>query len=239
VTDASAAPVQVHKTEVEHFDELWFRRDDPVDAGELGRKAAEFGNEKDYEKLWRAARWYFWVADGTNNSERKKTAARTGWDLGLRAQALEPKRLEGKYWTAVDVGMYAQGVGIVNAIFQGLEGKFRDPMEEVLAADSKHQMAALNFVGPTMSMGRYYYELPWPKRSLDHSEKLLREAVTDRPDALRARLYLAETLLEQGDRPGALAQLEAIRTGPVDYDPPEARRIKVRAAALQKKLEHP
>jgi hypothetical protein len=236
---AIAAPVGAHQTDIEHFDELWAHRDDPVDAGELRRKALEFAKESDYEKLWRVSRWYFWLADGETASDRRETLGKTGWKIGEKAQALDPKGLPGKYWTSVDIGMYAQGVGIVNAIFQGLEGKFRDPMEECAAADPKHTVASIDYIGPQMSLGRYYYELPWPKRSLDKSEKVLREAVAARPGALRAHLFLAETLIDQGDKPGAKAELETIRAGSVDYDPPEARRVKTRAAALQKKLDKP
>jgi len=235
-----AAPAKAHQTDIEHFDELWSERDNPVDAGELRRKALEFAKEADYEKLWRVARWYFWQADGEmNNPDRQQALGKTGWGIGEKAQALDPKALPAKYWTSVDIGMYAKGVGVVTAIFQGLEGKFRDPMEECLAGDPKHTMPALDYVGPQMSLGKYYYELPWPKRSLDHSEKLLREAVAERPGALRAHLFLAETLIEQGDKAGAIAQLEIIHTGSIDYDPPEARRVKARAAALRKTLEKP
>jgi hypothetical protein len=238
--DAGAAPVRVHKTEVEHFDELWARRDDPVDAGELRRKAGEFAKEANYEKLWRVSRWYFWLADGEmGNPDRQEVLGKTGWNIGEKAQALDPKGLPAKYWTSVDIGMYAQGAGIVNAIFQGLEGKFRDPIQECAAADPKHTMAALDYIGPLMSLGRYYYSLPWPKRSLDHSEKLLRDAVASHPEILRARLFLAETLIDQGDKEGAKGQLEAIQAGSLDYDPPEARRVKSRAAAVLKKLQHP
>jgi hypothetical protein len=239
-TDAGAAPAKPHKTEIERFDELWSRRDDPVDAGELRRWALEFAKEANYEKLWRVAHWYFWLADGEmNNPSRQQILGKMGWDIGDRAQGLDPKGLAAKYWTAVDIGLYAKGIGVVNAIFQGLEGKFRDPMEFCAAADPGHTEAVMDYVGPQMSLGRYYYELPWPKRSLDHSEKILREAVKARPQALRARLFLAETLIDQGDKAGAKAQLEAIRAGSVDYDPPEGRRVKVRAAALLKKLEKP
>jgi hypothetical protein len=235
--DAGAAPIRVHQTEIERFDELWPRRDDPVDAGELRRKAGEFAKEADYQKLWRVARWYFWLADAETNSDRQKELGKTGRRIGERAQALNPSGLEGKYWTSVDIGMYAHGAGIVNAIFEGLEGKFRDPIIEVAAADPTHHLATIDYVGPQMSLGRYHYEMPWPKRSLDRSEKFLREAVSAHPEVLRARLFLAETLIDQGDRTGAQAQLLAIRKAGVEYDPPEGRRVKSLAVAVQKKLD--
>ena len=42
---------------------------------------------------------------------------------------------------------------------------------------------------------------------------------------------LAQTLEADGDKDGAKAQVALIASAPVDYDPPEGRRIKKRTAA--------
>ncbi len=216
---------------VARFDELWRSRDSQASATELQKLADQFAQSDDYEKLWRVAHWDFWRADGAPNDTEKEKIARAGWDIGKKAVAKNPQGPAGLYWTSVDIGLYSEAVGVVNALMKGLESKFRDPIMEVEKMDPNHQLKDVDYVGPEISLGRYYYSLPWPKRSLTKSKAQLETAVKVRPQDLRARFYLAQTLVADGDKAEAKAQVEAIAAGSSDYDPPEARRIKKRAAA--------
>ncbi|MHB8417905.1 MAG: hypothetical protein ACYDCL_07505 [Myxococcales bacterium] len=216
---------------VARFDALWRTRDDAAAAAELQALAAKFAQSNDYDELWRVAHLDFWLADGAPNDGAKEKIAKAGWDVGKKAVALNPKGLAALYWTSVDIGMYSEAVGVVNALLKGLESKFRDPIVDVEQANADHQLADVNYVGPETSLGRYFYSLPWPKRSLGKSKAKLELAVKLRPVDLRARFYLAQTLAADGDKTGAKAQIDAIAAGSDDYDPPEARRIKKRAAA--------
>ncbi len=229
---APAAPVAL--TPVQRWDELWRRRDDPAAAKALQAMADEAAKGDDYNLLWRAARWYFWLADGSRKDEDEMVRlAKIGWAMGDRAKAKDPKGLAGLYWTSVCIGTYSEGVGIFKALTQGLEGKFRDPILEVKAADPNHLDKDVDYVGPEMSLGRYWFSLPWPKRSLKKSKAELAVAVAAAPQNLRAKLYDAETLLSDDDVKGANALLDAIEKGGISYDPPEARRIKARAKAFR------
>ncbi len=216
---------------IARWNELWRRRDEPGVLAELKAMAKAFEATQDYEKLWRVVHLDFWLADGAKDDDAKEALGKHGWDVGKKALAIKPKGLAALYWTSVCIGKYSQAVGILNALMKGLEGKFRDPLLEVKQADPRHLDRDVDYVGPELTLGRYWYSLPWPKRSLGKSKAELEEAIQARPENLRAHFYLAQTLSKDGDDAGAKAQLKIVASGAAEYDPPEARRIKRRAAA--------
>ncbi len=230
---AAAVPATASKADsLARFDELWRSRDQEASVTELKALAGAFEQTDDYEKLWRVAHLYFWLADAIQDDDgTKKTLSKHGWDVGKKAVAKSPQGLAGLYWTSVDIGMYSEAVGVVNAIMKGLESKFRDPLLQCEQLDPSHQNKDIDLIGPELTLGRYFYSLPWPKRSLRKSKKKLEEALAVRPTDLRAHYFLAQTLESDGDKDGAKAQVALIASAPVDYDPPEGRRIKKRAAA--------
>ncbi len=219
------------------FDDLWAKRDDAQVEPQLAAMAKQFAESQDYQKLWRASRWYFWQADGANDDAGKKTLGKAGWDVGEKAKKIDSKGLEAKYWTSANIGSYSEAVGIFNALTEGLEGKFRDPLEQCVKADPNHLNANINYVGPQTALGRYYFRLPWPKRNLGKSKQLLQLSIKVRPENLRAHYFLAETLWDDGKKSEAKAELVLIRDASEAYDPPEARRVKHMAAALAPKYE--
>ncbi len=235
---AAAAPpappapkADLRTVEIAHFDELWQTRDKEASEKALKALAKEFKDSDDYDKLWRVAHLYFWLADGVQgDDDTKKFLAKQGWDVGKKAVAKNPQGIAGLYWNSVDIGLYSEAVGVVNALFAGLESKFRDPLLQVEQLDPKHENKDVDLIGPQLTLGRYFWSLPWPKRSLSKSKKKLEEALAVRPADLRAHLFLAQTLADDGDKDGARAQIALIAAAPVDYDPPEGRRIKKRAA---------
>ena len=52
-------------------DEAWPRRDQATEAAELQALADAFAASQDYEKLWRASRWYAWLAGAKITNEEK------------------------------------------------------------------------------------------------------------------------------------------------------------------------
>ncbi|MFL5319809.1 MAG: tetratricopeptide repeat protein, partial [Myxococcaceae bacterium] len=95
----------------------------------------------------------------------------------------------------------------------------------------------LDLMGPTVAKGRYYYELPWPKRSLSKSADLLQKVIEKHPENMRARLYLAQTQLKDGDAKKAKETLAPVFTGSTAYDPPEAKRVQGLAKGVQKEID--
>src|SRR5687767_14068342 len=92
------------------IDALQLQRDNSERAAELDALLTQSVKEHptDYDGLWRASRFRFWIADGyPDQNPLKVTAAKQAWDLGERAAALSSARPEGHYWAAASLGAYA------------------------------------------------------------------------------------------------------------------------------------
>jgi hypothetical protein len=226
---ASAAPA----SPVEQFDALWPRRDNTAVAKQLQGIVNEGlkRNPNEYGLLWRSARLTQWQADGLDSDEYKKLLGKQCWDLGNKAVAQEPNRVESQYVTAACIGAYSEGTGIVSALSQGLEGKFNGHLDKAISLNPRYSSCA-----PLIAKGRYFFKLPWPKRDLDKSAAEYQKAIAACPQALRAYLWLAETQLDQDHAKQAKVSVEKALQGSVDYDPPEGRRVKVWAKTLEKKI---
>jgi len=225
---AATAPVP---TLLARIDELHHRRDDRASFAEEQRlaEAAVARAPGDFGALWRAARVYFWLSDdpGLPHDQRSKLG-KTGWDLAERAIAANPGDVAGYYWAAVCMGNYALGLGVVRALSQGLEGKFRDRLGRATALDDGYQWG-----GVETAWGRFFEKLPWPKRDRKAAEEHLRRAIALNPNALRARVYLAGVYLDAGRAAEAKPLLDQVAAAPGDrYDGPEERRAKALAVGL-------
>lgn len=214
-------------------DELYKRRDDDKVIAEIDKLLQDTlkTSPDDYGLLWRMARLRYWQADGTSG-DKKKNLGKEGWDYGERAVKANPAGVEGQYFTGISLGAYSQGAGILKALSEGLEGKFNERVDKSIKLDSGYDLG-----GPLIAKGRYHYELPWPKRSLEKSAELLKKALEKHPENLRARLYLAETQLKDGDAKTAKETLAPVLSGSVAYDPPEGRRIQALAKGVSKQIE--
>lgn len=213
------------------IDELHKRRDDRAAWGEEQRlvQATLARAPQDYGTLWRAARFYFWLSDdpGVTNDQRSKWG-KDGWDLAERAVAANPNDVAGHYYAAVCMGNYSLGLGIVKALAKGLEGKFRERLGRAEKLNPRFEYAGID-----TAWGRFYQKLPWPKRDRKKSEEHLRRALQIAPVALRARVYLAELMLDD-DRPQDAKKLvDDVTAAPLGrYDAAEERRAKALATGL-------
>jgi hypothetical protein len=210
------------------LDDFYAKREDAAAAkqGDAAVDAALKASPNDYGILWRAARWKWWAADGSSG-ELKKRLGKEAWNIGEQAVKANPSGVEGQHFTAVAIGAYSQAVGILKALSEGLEGKFNEHLDAAIKTDPSF----LN-CGPLIAKGRYYYELPWPKRSLSKSVDMLGKAISTCPKNIRAYVYLAETELKDGD---AKKAQETLAKAPSEgtYDVPEAHR----ALEMEKKVQ--
>ncbi len=184
----------------------------------------------DYGLLWRMARLSWWKADDAP-ADRKRALGKEGRGFAERAIAVDQSAPEGHYYAAICIGAYSQGVGILRALAEGLESRFNDHLDRALRDAPDFDLG-----GASVAKGRYWYELPWPKRSLRKSADTLSQVVERHPENLRAWLYLAETQLADGDADAAAATVARLLRGDVGYDPPEGQRIQRLARALQERL---
>ncbi len=160
---ADAGPAVAPVGDVAQLDVLWLNRDGPGVQQQLlaltdeGAKA----HPEDFAYLWRAARIRLWAADGETDNEKKKAFGQAAWEFGDRAARAKPGAVEGYYFAAAGIGSFSQAVGILNALGQGLESKFNERLDKAINIDPRFAHAA-----PPAVKGRYYFELPWPKRYL-------------------------------------------------------------------------
>jgi hypothetical protein len=184
---------------------------------------------------WRLGRAACWASEGATENANRRALAKEGWDAAERAAKARPDRAEGHYFTAYCVGQYALTVGILTALRQGLDGRFREPLLRAAKLDDR-----VGDDGVYLSLGRYKSELPWPLRSLAESERYLRMALKASPHHPRAKLYLAETLVRRGhpgDRAEADRLLAEVVEAPVGrFEPAEDLRTREMAVAFLRSL---
>ncbi|HEY7376487.1 MAG TPA: hypothetical protein VIF57_30290 [Polyangia bacterium] len=213
------------------LDALNARRDETAALAEAHRvaSAALAAAPGDYGVLWRAARVTFAESDDPRRpKDERSRLGKQAYDLAERAIAANPNDVAGHYWAALSIGRYAQGMGVVRALANGIEGKFKTPLERATALDLRYEHGNIPVI-----WAAYYIELPWPKRDRTKAARELERALAINPANLRARFYQARIAADE-DRPAeARALLAAIAAAPVGrYDAPEERRVKVEAAAM-------
>lgn len=168
----------------------------------LAEQYLEKGGDE-FEGKWRIARGCFWVAEQDNDKKVKILFGEKGWKAGERAAELKPARIEGWYWGVISLGQYSKGIGVAKAFFKGIAGTFEKMNKKAMQIDQSY-----GYAGPSRSFGRYLYSVPWPKRDLKESEKLLKKSISLYPKKLRSYFYLAETYLAEKKRDEARKALE-------------------------------
>jgi tetratricopeptide (TPR) repeat protein len=226
-------PADAQDDPVARLNALWKTRDDASSLKESDVIVTQALEKQPtaYELLWRAARIRWWVADGASDDRLKKTYAKQGWSFAERALKEKGDGIEAQYYLALCIGAYSQSVGILKALSEGLESKFVSNLDVVI-----QKSEGLELGGPRTAKGRYYWELPWPKRDLEKSKAELQKVTAKFPSNLRSHYYLAETLLKDGDKEGAKALLDKVLAASVDYDAPEGRRAKAWAKKLKESM---
>jgi hypothetical protein len=228
------APAAADPATLARIDELWKHRDDPAALAEqraLVDKALPRAG-KDYGLLWRAARLYFWYSDDPDlPREEKMRLGKYSWDLGERAVAINPNDVAAQFWAVGGMGNYALGLGVVRALTQRIEGKFKERISRAEALDPRYANG-----GIPLAWGRYYAKLPWPKYDQKKARAYFAKAMEVNPGNLRARVFLAELMLEEDEPAEARRLLEEVQRAPVGkYDAPEEKRAKLLAARALKK----
>ena len=192
---------------IAQMDEHWQARR----SGDAARQLIETGQRAlaidpdNFEVAWRIARGSWWLANSQENRSFKKALAVKAMEWAARAVEIDPRRVEGHYTHGISVGEYATCIGYGRAIVDNIVGKFETSMRKSYELDPD-----IDNGGPMTALGRFYYMLPWPKRDLDESRRLLEELRMRHPNALLGRVYLAETYYEIGERNRARSELEYV-----------------------------
>jgi hypothetical protein len=218
---------------IRSLDLLYARRDDPVAQRAFADELAQAtpADRDDFDVLWRAARLKVWLGEVATDPQAKQTLGAAAAGLARKALALAPQRVEGHYYTALGVGIYCQGVGVLKILRERRDREFTEELDRAVALDP-----AFDDAGPLLAKGRYFFELPWPmrdvKKSIDYYQRVL-SWFRFRP---RARLFLAEALLKQDRANEADRELARLFDGDKGQDPPETRRVQSLAVSVRARL---
>ena len=209
-------------------DTLYAQREDTGKAKEAAAiwAARLTGNPKDFESAWKLARARYWL--GTRGPEgERKAVLQAGVEAARTASALEPKRPEGYFWSAANMGALAESFGLR----QGLKyrGEIRDALLVVLKLDAAFQQGSAD-----RALGRWYYKVPGLfGGSKQKSEEYLRKSLSYNPDSTASHFFLAETLIAAGRKPEAKTELQKVLDAPLDPNwAPEDRDFKEKARRL-------
>jgi tetratricopeptide (TPR) repeat protein len=165
--------------------------------------------------------------------EQKSELGKKAWDLGERAAAADPNRVEAWFYAVSGMGNYSLGIGILSALAKGIEGKFKDRLSRAERLDPGFLAG-----GVQCAWGRFWFKLPWPKHDAAKSQAALQAALARNPDNVRAHVYLGDLHLDEGRRAEARAEYQAaLAKPPGQYDAPEERRWQGVARAALAKLE--
>lgn len=183
-------------------------------------------NPKDFESAWKLARARYWLGTHASEAERK-TFLEGGIAAGRSAVTVEPKKPEGHFWIAANMGALAESFGMR----QGLKyrGDIKSELEQVLAIDPAFQQGSAD-----RALGRWYYKVPGLfGGSNKKSEEHLRKSLTYNANSTASHFFLAETLLDMGRKPDARAELQKVLDAPLDPEwGPEDREWQAKAKAL-------
>jgi tetratricopeptide (TPR) repeat protein len=236
-TTEAAAPVTTDLSALlARADAAYLVRDEPgqLEAVRLALEEAARLAPEDAAVLWRQARLETWRSEDPAIPDSKRSElGKKAWLLGERALAADPKRVEGWFYAMSGMGSYSLGIGILSALAQGIEGKFKDRLTQAERLDPDFLRGAIQ-----VAWGRFWFKLPWPKHDAEKSLKALRIALAQNPGSVRARVYLGDLHLDEGRTAEARGEyLAALARPPGQYDAPEERRWQGVAREALAKLE--
>jgi tetratricopeptide (TPR) repeat protein len=228
VAGPAPVPVQDTRPEAANADALYAKRDDDASARAAAAiwQARLQQNPRDYESAWKLARARYWLGGHAPDRERK-VFLDGGIEAARNAVALEPARPEGHMWLAANMGALAESFGLR----QGLKyrGAIKDELLAVLRIDPAFQQGSAD-----RALGRWYFKVPGLFGGSNRkSEEYLRRSLTYAPNSTISHYFLAETLVDEGKKDEARAELQKVLDVPLDPEwAPEDRDFKAKAQRL-------
>jgi tetratricopeptide (TPR) repeat protein len=187
---------------------------------------------KSFDALWRLGRAFFWLTDNTEEKAKKRDQGDTGYKYAVEAAKLKPNRVEGHFFAALCIGEFSKGIGILTALRQGIEKKFREPLDQALRIQRGYDAG-----GPDRAYGVFFHSLPWPKRDNDKAVEHLNLALKVDPNVARTHFYLAQVLEATGKKDEARQHLDTcLKIKPGHWSMPDNLRYQWHCKQLMKKL---
>ena len=112
-----------------------------------------------------------------------------------KAVELNTNGVEGHYYNALSIATYAFGKSIVKALLEGLGSKYQEHLDRALEINKDFLEGYIY-----LAYGRYWYKLPWPKRSIKKSFVALKTALFYNPENIITLDYLGDAYYKDGKK---------------------------------------
>ena len=194
-------------------------------------KAAVDRDPADFDAAWKLARVDYWLGGHADDKERRGFLEQ-GIAAGQSAAALEPRRPEGHFWLAANMGALAESYGLRAGL------KYRKPIKEeletVLAIDPSFQIGSAD-----RALGRWYFRVPALFGGSNKlAEEHLRASLAYDPNSTVTHFFLAELFVDEHRKNEARAELQLVMNAPLSTEwAPEDEDYKARARALAATLK--
>lgn len=160
------------------------------------------------EAAYRLMQTYYYQGTFTTDDDKQKKAIYSeGRKLAEEMEAKFPKEVKYKYWLFIELGLWSEAYGKLQAAKEGIAGRLRDLCEAIITIDPTYEEG-----GGDRFCGRLHHQAPgilfWPsnKKAIKH----LRNALKYGPNQLSNNLFLAEVLLDEGQKEEAKTLLTKV-----------------------------
>ncbi len=193
-------------------DELYRHRDDLASARQATDLwAQDAADGKSFEASWKWSRGLYWLGTQGPDADRRASLER-GVKAGEQAAAIDASRPEGHFWLAANMGALAESFGLS----QGLKyrGRIKEELERVQAIDEAWQQGSAD-----RALGWWYHRVPGLFGGSEaKAETYLRKALTYNTQSTATLYFLAEVLIERGNKAEAKQMLQRVIDAPFDPD---------------------
>ena len=200
-----ATPAVSASDDITLADQLYAQREDLMQLrrGIVSLRQALIKDPANYDAAWKLAKFNYYLATHTDDTNERNNAFRDGIEAGKTAVNLQNEKPDGHFWLGANYGGAAehstiQGLATVNDI--------RKEMETVLRLDEGYQDGSAYMV-----LGLVHLNAPSivggdPKKAVEEMEKGLRFG---EPNAF-LHLHLAEAYIKVGRKDEARRELNKI-----------------------------
>ena len=189
-------------------------------------------NPKDFESAYKLSQARYWLGTNGLPEPDRKAALEAGIAAARTAMAIDPKRPEGHFWLAANMGALAESFGLRQGI------KYRGAIKEAMLTTLKIDPAFMQG-SADRALGRWYFKVPGLfGGSNKKSEEHLRKSLAYNPNSVISLLFLGDTLEDMGRKDEARKAYQAAIDAPLDPEwTPEDRRFKEQATAALARLK--
>jgi tetratricopeptide (TPR) repeat protein len=189
----------------------------------------------DYGAQWQAAQALAFLAENETRTEFRREAAKRGVVLARCARVLQPDRVEGHYWYAINVGLLAD---VDRSYGPDAVIEMEAALKRAIEVDERY-----DYAGPLRTLGILHLRTPAPPASIGSPRKglrLLQRAAELFPDYPENFLYLAEALRDNDKQDEAReALVKVVETSPWPDRQFESNKWKLEAEQLRRSLSAP